>query len=129
MILSDFLDSADISLSNRALKNHLIKRFGEKICFAYPKNKRQSQVCFFNSVRTSDVVTTVHASNPIKECAQKLKAECKQYEFKDLEGSYKNAEDIEISLESYKEERLETWDDFFNEKFPYLKQFEIIQRK
>ena len=111
------------------MKNILIKRFGEEICFAYPKSKRKSQVFFLNSIQKSDVVTTVHDSDPIKATAKVLREECKQCEFKDLQDSYKNAEDIEISLNSYKEEGLESWDKFFNEMFPYRKESSIMRRK
>ena len=75
------------------------------------------------------MVTTVHDSDPIKVSAKMLREECKQYDFKDLQDSYKNAEDIEISLNRYKEESLGSWDKLFNEMFPYRKQSPIIQRK
>ena len=84
---------------------------------------------FLNKIQKSDVVTTVHDSDPIKASAKMLREECKQYQFKDLQDSYKNAEDIEISLNRYKEENLGSWDKFFNEMFPYRKQSPIIQRK
>lgn len=82
-----------------------------------------------NSISKSEIVATVHDSDPIKICARKLREECKEYDFKDLKESYKNAEDIEISLNSYKEDSLESWDKFFDAMFPYRKQSPNIQRK
>ena len=47
---------------------------------------------------------TLRQTDPIKICAEKLRKECKVFDFL-LDNSYCDAEDLECSLKNYKEHR------------------------
>jgi len=83
---------------------------------------------FSNSIKTSEVVSTLHSQDSIKICAQTLKRECQNYSFK-IESSNKSADDLAISLDSFKKEKLCAWNKFFKEMFPFREQSKQIQRK
>ena len=55
---------------------------------------------FSSSIKTEKVVDKLRNQNPIRECAQLLKEECMQYDFK-LEGSYKTSEDLLLSYNNW----------------------------
>ena len=83
---------------------------------------------FSSSIKTEKVVDKLRNQNPIRECAQLLKEECIQYDFK-LEGSYKTSEDLLLSYNNWMTNRLPNWETFFNELLPFYRESNIIQRK
>ena len=78
---------------------------------------------FSSSIKTEKFVDKLRNQNPIRECAQLLKEECIQYDFK-LEGSYKT-EDLLLSYNNWMTNRLPNWETFFNELLPFHRQSKI----
>ena len=101
-------------IDNRKVKTLLIQQFGEDICFTYPRDQSISQGFFLRTIGTSDVVETIRNSNPIKECAEVLKEECRGYDF-GLDESFCNASDLKNSNER---DRPKYWVQFLNILFP-----------
>ena len=83
---------------------------------------------FSSSIKTGTVVDKLRNQDPIKICAQILKDECKEHDFK-LEDSYKSSDDLVLSYNDWISNRLSHWETFFKELFPYYSQSAIIQRK
>ena len=125
---SIYFEFLDYEVTNANLKKRLIERFGDEICFSYPKNKNKAVMFFSSSIKTEKVVDKLRNQNPIRECAQLLKEECIQYDFK-LEVSYKTSEDLLLSYNNWMTNRLPNWETFFNELLPFHRQSNIIQRK
>ena len=95
--------TADESLSNCVVKDLLIQKFGEKICFSYPSNKRISQLVFSSSIQSETLVDNLRQSC-IKQCADKLRNKMKQMSFA-LKGSFCKAEDLSKSQAMFEENR------------------------
>ena len=83
---------------------------------------------FSKSINVEEVVETMRHQDPIKTCAQMMKEECKQYDFK-LKRSYKSSQDLELSHNNFKEERLPSWETFFNELLPFREHSDAISTK
>ena len=116
------------AISNRKVKQMLIKHFGEEICITYPKEKNKSQMFFSTKICPATLIETLRVSDPVKICAAKLRKECEDFDFL-LENSYSDANDLQYSLNQYKENRPESWELFLNTLFPYRKKSIHIQRK
>ena len=112
-------------IDNRKVKTLLIQQFGEDICFTYPRDQSISQGFFLRTIGTSDVVETIRNSNPIKECAEVLKEECRGYDF-GLDESFCNASDLKNSNER---DRPKYWVQFLNILFPNRHESKSIKRK
>ena len=106
----------------------VIKHFGEEICFTYPKEKNKSQMFFSTKICSATLIETLRVSDPVKICAAKLRKECGDFDFLS-ENSYSDANDLQYSLNQYKENRPESWELFLNTLFPYRKKSIHIQRK
>ena len=102
--------TADESLSNCVVKDLLIQKFGEKICFSYPSNKRISQLVFSSSIQSETLVDNLRQSC-IKQCADKLRNKMKQMSFA-LKGSFCKAEDLSKSQVMFEENRPKLWMEF-----------------
>ena len=116
------------AVSNRKVKQMLIAHFGEDICFTYPKEKRKSQLFFSTKIASADLVETLRLNDPVKICAEKLKKECEEFDFLP-ENSYCDANDVEYSMNLYKQNRPKSWELFFNTLSDYRKKSVHIQRK
>ena len=71
---------------------------------------------------------TLHQTDPIKVCAEKLRKECEVFDFL-LDNSYCDAEDLECNLKNYKEHCPKSWELFFKTLFIYGKESVHIQHK
>ena len=123
----DFINEKlnDKQLTNRKLKKLLISHFGENICFTYPNDKTKSQMFFSANICPVEVVETVRSTNLIKLCAEKLKKECKNYDF-DLNNTLYDASDIKISMQNFTNNHPMSWELFFNTLFDYRDKSEHI---
>ena len=100
------------------VKSLLINHFDDQLAFMYPKDKRKSQMFYLSSVQTADVMETIRVNDPVEVCVEKLKSECKSYDFQ-LNESFHKASDLKIAMERlHSYENLETWNKFFNYFFP-----------
>ena len=106
----------------------LIDHFGDSICFTYPKDTKKSQMFYSVDIKGTDMAENLRSTDIIKECADLLREECKNFDF-NLEGTYNLAEDCSISYDIYTENRPESWVRFFNVLFPYRTKSTPIQRK
>ena len=134
------IDSNDISchtkfhhvlgatITNRRLKGMLINHFGDSICFTYPKDQKESQMIFSTSIKSTDIAETLRQIDSIKECAKQLHMEAKLFDF-ELEGSFKSAEDVDISNCLLSLRRPQLWDKFFDIIFPQRTNSMHVQRK
>ena len=116
------------AISNCKVRKMLIKQFGEEICFTYPRDRTKSQMFLSTKICPADVIETLRVSGPVKICAAKLRKESEDFDFL-LENSYSDADELEYSLNQYKQNRPESWELFFNTLFPYRKKSVHIQRK
>ena len=83
---------------------------------------------FSTKICPATLIETLRVSDPVKICAAKLRKECEGFDFL-LENSYSDANDLQYSLNQYKENRPESWELFLNTLFPYRKKSIHIQRK
>ena len=91
--------SSDFLIENGKVEKLLIEKYGEDICFTYPRDRTKSQM-FYSRLRPSESsVETIRSKNIYKECANALKDECLNFNFElsntlcdadDLDKSYKN---------------------------------------
>ena len=72
-------------MSNKNVKTRLIERFGDTLCFSYPKNKNNAIMFFSSSIKAESIVDKLRNKDPVRECARILKEECQTYDFK-LDG-------------------------------------------
>ena len=118
----------DCQVSNRQLKKMHISEFGQDICFSYPRDKQKSQMFFSSNVSSKDLVETLHSTDVIKACADKLKKECEEFNF-GLSDTYCDGSDIGLILKEYDENRPESWTLFFYALFSNRKRSKHIKRK
>ena len=115
-------------LTTRRVKNFLIEHFGDKVCFTYPQNMRNSQMFFSASICSRGVFETLRSKAPIKLSAAKVRKECVKFDFL-LDASYCNAQYVKVSLEQYKNNYVESWETFFNTLSPFRIKSRHIRRK
>ena len=106
------LNDSGLEITNRVLKSHLITRFGNQICFTYPSDASLSQMFFSSNIKATDIAETVRTTDEVSVCANLLRDECKGYDFS-LQNSYRDADDLSISYNTFKENRPVVWDKFF----------------
>ena len=106
------LNDSGLEITNRVLKSHLITRFGNQICFTYPSDASLSQMFFSSNIKATDMAETVRTTDEVSVCANLLRDECKGYDFS-LQNSYRDADDLSISYNTFKENRPVVWDKFF----------------
>ena len=61
---------------------------------------------------SSNLVEIVRNADPIEDCAKLLRQECKAYDF-GIDNSYCDANDLNLSFESFKSNRPSMWAKFF----------------
>ena len=96
------------------MKGLLIDQLGADISFAYPKDRKKSQVIIPKWIKP-DIV------NPVVLCAEKIRQECKFYNFK-LDESYRSNNDCKLSMECFKNNRPSPWNTFCRTMFKGFKQ-------
>ena len=82
--LTSFMNSEcelESLLSNRQMKNLLIKHFGEEIAFTYPKERSKSQIVHFANISVSKTIQRICSTNSLKDITDELARELKQYDF------------------------------------------------
>ena len=111
------------------MKTLLINQFGDKLVFMYPQDKRKSQMFYLSTVQTNDVIETMRVNDPVKVCVQKLRSECKSYDF-GLNQSFRYASDLQLGMEELQSyDNLQCWSKFFNALFPTRSSSELIRWK
>lgn len=118
----------ETEITNRKVKNLLIRHFREEVCFMYPKDKAKSQLFFSNSLQTDDLVENLRTEDPVITCAKLLREEAEQYDFL-LEDSYNASSDLLTSYEILRQRQPVMWKKFFDILFPNRKYFDDLQRK
>ena len=83
-------DLEGYTVNNRKVKQMLIVHFREEICFTYPIDKSKLQMFYSTNICPTDLVETLHQTDPIKICAEKLRQECEVFDFL-LDNSYCDA--------------------------------------
>ena len=71
---------------------------------------------FSTKICPATLIETLRVSDLVKICAAKLRKECEDLDFL-LENSYSDANDLQYSLNQYKENRPESWELFLNTLF------------
>ena len=75
-------------VTNRDVKNLLIKLLGEDVYFMHSKDKSKSQMFFSRSDTTEDLVEKLRSNDAVTVCAKLLREEVKYYNFH-LDDSYR----------------------------------------
>ena len=87
-----------------------------------------SQIFYSSKVYAEKIIKTMRVNDPIEVCANKLKSECKTFDF-GLNNSFRNASDVEIGMDKlrsgYKD--MKSWNKFFDQFFPTCKSKLLIQ--
>ena len=84
---------------------------------------------FFSSkIKTIDIAEILHKADLLKECANVLRTECKEFDFY-LDGSFNLAEDVTVRLNHNLGDRPPAWSTFFDSMFPYQSKSENIMEK
>ena len=71
----------DIYINNRRLKNPLIEKFGEDLCFTYSRKRQDSQMFFSSKVKSTVIAEQVRSIDVIIECAKRIRNQMKNYNF------------------------------------------------
>ena len=66
---------------------------------------------FSSNIKATDIAETVRTADEVSVCANLLRDECKGYDFS-LQNSYRDADDLSISYNTFKENRPVVWDKF-----------------
>ena len=96
--------SSDFLIENRKVKELLIEKYGEDICFTYPRDRTKSQMFYSRLIPSESFVETIRSKNIYKECANALKEECLNFNFKpsntfcDADSLDKSYEYLEINI-------------------------------
>ena len=99
----------DINFDNHQIKILIINYFGEGICFTYPNNRKKSQMFFSTNVHAGEIVESSHSKTDddvVIACTKILREKCNSYKF-DIDNSYCDANDVNISFNIHKERKLE----------------------
>ena len=84
-------------IENRKLKELLIEKYGEDICFTYHRDNEITDV-YSRIIPSESFVETIRSKNIYKECANALKEECLNCNF-ELSNTFCDADDIDKSYE------------------------------
>ena len=85
--------SSDFLIKNRKVKELLIEKYGEDICFTYPRDRAESQMFYSRLIHSESFVETIRSKNIYKECANALKEECLNYNF-ELSNTFCDADNF-----------------------------------
>ena len=83
---------------------------------------------YSTAINSSEVAENIRSIDVIKQCAELLRGECKDYKF-DLDETFNLADDCHISYENFTKTRPRSWIKFFDILFPYRNQSHPLQRK
>ena len=108
--------SSDFLIENRKVKELLIEKYGEVICFTDPRDRTKSQMFYSRLIPSESFVETIRSKNIYKECANALKEECLNFNF-ELSNSFCDADDLDKSYEYLENNIPESWDLFFKNLF------------
>ena len=101
----------DIYINNRRLKNLLMEKFGEDLCFTYSRKRQDSQMFFSSKVKSTDIAEQVRSIDVIIKCAKRIRNQMKNYNF-DLDESYCDAYDISLIYDVFVKNRPLEWNTF-----------------
>ena len=82
--------SSDFLIENRKVKELLIEKYGEDICFT------KSQMFYSRLISSESFLETIRSKNIYKECANALKEECLSFNF-ELSNTFCDADDLDKS--------------------------------
>ena len=99
-----------------------------KFASATPEDRQKSQMFFSAKVKSVDIAETLRLNDSIKSCAEKLREECRNYNY-GLNNSYCSSEDLSVSLCQLTENHPMAWTTFFNAIYPYRQKSEHFKRK
>ena len=98
------------------MKELLIEKCGEDICFTYPRHRTKSQMFYSRPIPSESFVETIRSKNIYKKCANALKEECFKFNF-ELSDSFCDADDLDKSYECLENNIPESCDLFFKNLF------------
>ena len=111
------------------MKAILIDHFGEDLAFAYPRDKKKSQMFYPCRVQIEDAIETIRAKDSVEMCAKKLRSECQEFYF-GLDQSFRYASDLQYGMEKLEStDNLQHWNSFFDIMFPTRHSSVAIKRK
>ena len=91
---TNVLSDSECVIENRKVKELLIEKYGENICFTYPKDRTKSQMVYSKLIPAENIVETIRSKNIYKECASALKEECLNFDF-GLDNTFWDADDLD----------------------------------
>lgn len=112
-------------VSNRVVKQLIIKLYGDSVCFTYPSNRRISQMVLATNSSPEALVETLRVS-PLKQAATELTKELKQYSF-GLQNSFCEPRDLQLSMDSFATNRPPKWAEFCSYVFKGKKTSQLKQ--
>jgi hypothetical protein len=103
-------DSSNGMVTNKAVKQLIIKLYGDAVCFTYPSNTQLSQMVLSTKSSPQALVESLRLS-PTQQVAVKLAQELKKYSF-GLKRSFCEPEDLELSMDNFIKNRPPIWEEF-----------------
>ena len=103
--------SSDFLIENRKVKELLIEKYEEDICFTYPRDRTKSQMFYSRLISSESFVETIRS-----KCANTLKEECLSFNF-ELSNTFCDADNLDKSYEYLENNIPESWDLFFKNLF------------
>ena len=100
-----------IMITNRRLKEFLIRKYGHAIGFSSAYRKSESEMFFSTDIHKGELVKKIRSTDVVSECAKILREENKTYDF-ELDSSYCDAKDIALSFSEFKKSRPPLWNKF-----------------
>ena len=88
--------SVDFLIKNRKVKQLLIEKYGNDICFTYPRDRTKSQIFYFRLTPSESFLETIRSKSIYKECANALKEECLSFNF-EPSNTFCDANDLDKS--------------------------------
>ena len=113
--MSRFFYSAHL-LTNRKLKSMLADYYGEEICFTYLKDPKKSQMLFSTRVKSEDIAETLRRNDFNQKCGEYFREECQNLDL-GLTGSYRSADDTEISFNNLTQNKPKVWEKILTHYF------------
>ena len=101
--------SADI-VSNKSVKQLIIEKYVDAVCFTYPGNKRKSQIVLCTNSSPEALVESLRVP-PVQQVATELAQELKEYCF-GLKATLCEPQDLQLSMDTFQKNSPLKWTEF-----------------
>ena len=108
--------NTEFLIENREVKELLIEKNGGNVCFTYPRDRVKSEIFYSRLIPSETIVETIRSKNIYKECANTLRQECLNFDFR-LNNTFFDVDNLEEFYEYLLNDIPELWEWFFKSRF------------